>query len=609
MTSCSIGAGFAPHIVGKPAKSQTPQTCANWLLNYDLQRCTARGSAHRGNVLRPHRTSHKIQRGPRNPSCATMTMGASGSAGKGKALISVSDKQGLEKLAKGLSDQGYELVSTGGSAAALEKASLPVQRVEQLTGFPEMLDGRVKTLHPGVHGGILAKRDEQKHMAAISDHNICPIDIVVVNLYPFRQTVTADEAPSYETAVENIDIGGPAMIRAAAKNHKHVAVVVDPNDYDELLQHLSGSSSAQEALQYRKRLAWKAFQHCATYDSTVAEWLWSQIGGSEAAPELSRPMQQVSSLRYGENPHQPAAFYSDLCLAEHGKGGIATALLHHGKEMSYNNYLDGDAAYTAVCDFPEPSCVIVKHTNPCGAASRGDLKEAYPLAVRADPTSAFGGIVAFNRPVDEELAALLREFRSPADGETRMFYEVVIAPGYTPEGLQKLKGKSKTLRILEAKPQAPQGQSLRQIAGGWLWQRADNLGPDGITFTPVSQTQPTEQQLADLAFAWRCVKHVKSNAITIAKEQRLLGMGSGQPNRVKSVQIALEKASQDVEGSVMASDAFFPFAWNDSVEMACKAGVKAIAHAGGSMRDQDAVDCCNKYGVALVTTGVRHFRH
>ncbi|KAL3149116.1 hypothetical protein ABBQ32_001955 [Trebouxia sp. C0010 RCD-2024] len=551
MTSCYIVIDFARCTVEQPTRNHRPSclsclSCSNFS---GIRSLSTFPSNHRAYSPTVRKRARRYSGGP-SAAASVMQVSAASSSVKGKVLISVSNKENIEQLAKGLCDQGFELVSTGGSAAALEKSSLPVQRVEQLTGFPEMLDGRVKTLHPGVHGGILAKRDDHQHMAAIDEHHISPIDVVVVNLYPFRQTVTAEQSPSYETAVENIDIGGPAMIRAAAKNHSHVAVVVDPHDYDKLLEHLAGDVNSQEAVQYRKHLAWKAFQHCATYDSAVAEWLWSQIGESQPPPELSRPMCQVSGLRYGENPHQPAAFYADLSLAEHGKGGIATALLHHGKEMSYNNYLDGDAAYTAVCDFPEPSCVIVKHTNPCGAASRADLKEAYPLAVRADPTSAFGGIVAFNRPVDEELAALLREFRSPSDNETRMFYEVVIAPGYTPEGLAKLKGKSKTLRILEAKPRAPEGQSLRQIAGGWLWQQADNKAPDDITFTPVSETQPTEQQLTDLAFAWRCVKHVKSNAITVAKEQRLLGMGSGQPNRVKSVQIALEKAAEDVEVSL-----------------------------------------------------------
>lgn len=528
-----------------------------------------------------------------------------------RALISVSDKAGLPAFAKGLSELGYELVSTGGSASAIEAAGLPVRRVEELTGFPEMLDGRVKTLHPAVHGGILARRDQPSHTQALKQHDIGTIDLVVVNLYPFRATVTAQQKPTFDVAIENIDIGGPAMIRAAAKNHESVHVVVDPSDYGATLEALSdksdvGGESGGTAL--RRRLAWKAFQHCATYDSTVAEWLWGQIGEG-APPEQSVPMVKVAGLRYGENPHQPAAFYVDRSLAEAEPRGVASAVQHHGKEMSYNNYLDADAAYSAVCDYSESTCVVVKHTNPCGIASRDDQLEAYRLAVRADPISAFGGIVAFNREVDEDLASEIREFRSPTDDVTRMFYEIVIAPSYTAAGLAKLKGKSKTLRILEAPPRAPLGRSLRQVGGGWLYQEADSLKPENIQFTVVSDAQPTEQQLADLKFAWLAVKHVKSNAITVAKDGRLLGMGSGQPNRVNSVRIALEKGGDQIEGSVLASDAFFPFAWGDSVELACQAGVKAIAHPGGSMRDQDALECCNKYGVALVTTAVRHFKH
>lgn len=528
-------------------------------------------------------------------------------SGKKRALISVSDKTNLKEIAQGLHDLGYELVSTGGSAKTIESFGLPVLGVEEVTGFPEMLDGRVKTLHPGVHGGLLAKRNDSGHMEAIKSHDISLIDVLVVNLYPFRETVTSDSV-TFESGVENIDIGGPAMIRAAAKNHIDVSVVVDPDDYMEFLDILSsGNESAQE--KQRRFLAWKAFQHTASYDSIVAEWLWKQYDDSRPSPEICIPMKLQDSLRYGENPHQSAAFYTDESLREHNIGGVASSIQHHGKEMSYNNYLDADAAYSTACDFSESTCVIVKHTNPCGIATRGDLLEAYRLAVIADPISAFGGIVAFNRTIDEDLAREIREFRSPTDGETRMFYEIVIAPGYTEKGLEVLKGKSKTLRILEAKPRAPTGEQFRQIAGGWLSQGADNLTPERIEFTCVSDAKPTEQQLEDLKFAWLSVKHVKSNAITIAKAQKLLGMGSGQPNRVKSVQIAIEKSGEEISGSVMASDAFFPFSWNDSVEIACKAGVKAIVHPGGSMRDQDAIDCCNKYGVVLMTTGVRHFKH
>ncbi|KAI8102701.1 hypothetical protein M9434_005498 [Picochlorum sp. BPE23] len=536
-----------------------------------------------------------------------LCMAAAGGSEKKRALISVSDKTNLQEIARGLHDLGYEIISTGGSAKAIKDFGLPVRGVDEITGFPEMLNGRVKTLHPAVHGGLLAKRDDESHMEAVETHGISLIDVLVVNLYPFRETVTM-EGVTFDQGVENIDIGGPAMIRAAAKNHSHVSVLVDPEDYPSFLRLLA-SDDRDSLDRHQRYLSWKAFQHTASYDSLVAEWLWREYDGGSPAPELCIPMKLQQNLRYGENPHQSAAFYTDQSLRENLIGGVASSIQHHGKEMSYNNYLDADAAFSAVCDFSEPSCVIVKHTNPCGIASRDDPLEAYRLSVIADPISAFGGIVAFNRVVDEDLAREIREFRSPTDGETRMFYEIVIAPGYTEKGLEVLKGKSKTLRILEAKARAPQGAQYRQIAGGWLSQGADSLTPEKIDFVCVSEKQPSEKQLQDLKFAWLGVKHVKSNAITIAKDRKLLGMGSGQPNRVKSVEIAIEKSGDEIEGSVMASDAFFPFSWNDSVEIACQKGVKAIVHPGGSMRDQDAIDCCNQYGVVLMTTGVRHFKH
>ena len=524
-----------------------------------------------------------------------------------RALLGVFDKTGIEAFARGLTELGWEVASTGGTFAALSTVGVPVRKVEDLTGFPEMLDGRVKTLHPAVHGGILARRDLPAHMAALSQHNIGTIDLVCCNLYPFEATVTRAGGVSFEEGIENIDIGGPTMLRAAAKNHKDVIVVVDPADYDTILSDLR--SNAGVSPETRRRLAWKAFQHVASYDAQVAEWLWDQDWPTTPPPVLTIPLELTQELRYGENPHQKAAFYTDRSLREHGRGGIATAKQLHGKEMSYNNYLDADAAWNAVNDFPGPSCVVVKHTNPCGAATREDMLEAYRLAVRGDATSAFGGIVAFNRPVDEALARELREFRSPNDGETRMFYEIVVAPSYTPEGLTLLKGKSKDLRILEAMPRTKGGRSYRQVGGGWLVQDADDLGPDDVDFRVVTKTQPTPQQLEDLKFAWRCVKHVKSNAITVAKDGRLLGMGSGQPNRVASVELAMGKAGDEVRGAALASDAFFPFAWGDSIENACQAGIAAIAHPGGSIRDQDGIDCCDKYGVAMVLTGTRHFRH
>ncbi|KAL4308678.1 hypothetical protein GQ457_01G045800 [Hibiscus cannabinus] len=530
----------------------------------------------------------------------------SSASGNKQALISLSDKKDLTLLGNGLQELGYTIVSTGGTASALENAGVSVTKVEQLTRFPEMLDGRVKTLHPNIHGGILARRDQKHHMEALNKHGIGMFHVVVVNLYPFYDKVTSAGGIAFDDGIENIDIGGPAMIRAAAKNHKDVLVVVDSQDYPALLEFLKGGQDDQ---QFRRKLAWKAFEHVASYDSAVSEWLWKQTGGDKFPPNMTVPLSLKSSLRYGENPHQKAAFYVDKSLSEVNAGGIATAVQHHGKEMSYNNYLDADAAWNCVSEFRNPTCVIVKHTNPCGVASRDDILEAYRLAVKADPVSAFGGIVAFNIEVDETLAKEIREFRSPTDGETRMFYEIVVAPKYTEKGLEVLRGKSKTLRILEAKKNEKGKLSLRQVGGGWLAQDSDDLTPEDIQFNVVSEKKPQDSELRDAEFAWLCVKHVKSNAIVIAKDNCMLGMGSGQPNRLESLRIALKKAGDDVKGAALASDAFFPFAWKDAVEEACESGVGVIAEPGGSIRDGDAVDCCNKYGVSLLFTNVRHFRH
>ncbi|KAH0642747.1 hypothetical protein KY289_033721 [Solanum tuberosum] len=527
-------------------------------------------------------------------------------SGRKQALISLSDKTDLAKLGNGLQELGYTIVSTGGTASALECAGVSVTKVEELTRFPEMLDGRVKTLHPGIHGGILARRDQEHHMEALEKHEIGTFDVVVVNLYPFYAKVSSSSGISFEDGIENIDIGGPAMIRAAAKNHRDVLVVVDSEDYPDLLEFLRGDNDDQ---QFRRKLAWKAFQHVASYDSAVSEWLWKQTVGDKFPPSLTVPLSLKDQLRYGENPHQKAAVYVDKSLSEVNAGGIATVIQHHGKEMSYNNYLDADAAWNCVCDFNKPTCVVVKHTNPCGVASRNDIIEAYRLAVKADPVSAFGGIVAFNVEVDEALAKDIREFRSPTDGETRMFYEIVVAPKYTEKGLEVLRGKSKTLRILEASKNNKGKLSLRQIGGGWLAQDSDDLTPEDIPFNVMSDKTPQENELNDAQFAWLCVKHVKSNAIVIAKNNCMLGMGSGQPNRLESLRIAMRKAGDEVKGAALASDAFFPFAWNDAVEEACQSGVSVIAEPGGSIRDKDAVECCNKYGVSLVFTNVRHFRH
>lgn len=537
---------------------------------------------------------------------ATQSPSKLSTSGRKQALISLSDKTDLAKLGNGLQELGYTIVSTGGTASALEGAGVSVTKVEELTRFPEMLDGRVKTLHPGIHGGILARRDQEHHMEALKKHEIGTFDVVVVNLYPFYAKVSSSSGISFENGIENIDIGGPAMIRAAAKNHRDVLVVVDSEDYPDLLEFLRGDNDDQ---QFRRKLAWKAFQHVASYDSAVSEWLWKQTVGDKFPPSLTVPLSLKDPLRYGENPHQKAAVYIDKSLSEVNAGGIATVIQHHGKEMSYNNYLDADAAWNCVCEFNKPTCVVVKHTNPCGVASRDDIIEAYRLAVKADPVSAFGGIVAFNVEVDEALAKDIREFRSPTDGETRMFYEIVVAPKYTEKGLEVLRGKSKTLRILEASKNNKGKLSLRQIGGGWLAQDSDDLTPEDIQFNVMSDKTPQENELTDAQFAWLCVKHVKSNAIVIAKNNCMLGMGSGQPNRLESLRIAMRKAGDEVKGAALASDAFFPFAWNDAVEEACQSGASIIAEPGGSIRDKDAVECCNKYGVSLVFTNVRHFRH
>ncbi|CAL9090750.1 unnamed protein product [Musa acuminata var. zebrina] len=529
------------------------------------------------------------------------------STGHKQALISLSDKRELAFLGNELQCLGYSIVSTGGTASSLEESGVSVTKVEDITHFPEMLDGRVKTLHPSIHGGILARRDHHHHMEALNRHGIGTFDVVVVNLYPFYEKVTSSNKIAFEDGIENIDIGGPTLIRAAAKNHKDVLVVVDHEDYPAVLEFLRSEQDDQE---FRRKLAWKAFQHVATYDSAVSEWLWKQTeNGEKLPPSFTVPLSLKSTLRYGENPHQKAAFYGDKSISVVNSGGIATAIQHHGKEMSYNNYLDADAAWNCVSEFKSPTCVIVKHTNPCGVASRQDILEAYRLAVKADPVSAFGGIVAFNTTVDEDLAKEIREFRSPTDGATRMFYEIVVAPKYTEKGLEILRGKSKTLRILEAKKSEKGMLSLRQVGGGWLAQDSDGLTPEDVKFNVMSKRVPQEAELRDAEFAWLCVKHVKSNAIVIAKNNCMLGMGSGQPNRLESLRIAFRKAGEEAKGAALASDAFFPFAWKDAVEEACEKGIGVIAEPGGSIRDGDAVECCNKYGVSLLFTNVRHFRH
>jgi phosphoribosylaminoimidazolecarboxamide formyltransferase/IMP cyclohydrolase len=521
-----------------------------------------------------------------------------------RALLSVSDKTGLEELARHLHESGVELISTGGTAAALKRAGLPVKDVSEHTGFPEMMDGRLKTLHPKVHGGLLAIRGRPDHDRAAEEHGIAPIDLLVVNLYPFEETVARGASP--EECVENIDIGGPAMIRAAAKNHASVAVLVDPEDYPriiETMRNLGGATS----LELRKSLAAKAFARTAAYDAAISGWFARELGDTAPAwrafaGKLAQP------LRYGENPHQRAAFYRG---PDH-RPGVATATQHQGKELSYNNLNDTDAAFELVAEFDpaETAAVaIIKHANPCGVACAATLKEAYLAALRCDPVSAFGGIIALNRPIDAEAAEEI----------TRIFTEVVIAPDVTPEAKALFSAK-KNLRLLTTgalpDPRAP-GVAFRSVAGGFLVQSRDAASVDDMELKVVTKRQPTEQELADLKFAFRVAKHVKSNTIVYAKNCATVGIGAGQMSRVDSARIAALKAEEAsraaglaeslAKGSVVASDAFFPFA--DGLIAAAEAGATAVIQPGGSVRDDEVIKAADERGLAMVFTGIRHFRH
>jgi len=513
-----------------------------------------------------------------------------------RAIISVSDKTGVADFAKELSQLGFELFSTGGTKKALVEAQVPVKSVSEITGFPEILDGRVKTLHPAVHGGILAKRNLPSHMEELAKNNIEVIDLVAINLYPFIQTVSK-EGVTIDEALENIDIGGPTMIRAAAKNFPSVIVVVDPADYPLVLEKLKhrGLDLAE-----RKRLAQKAFQHVAIYDTAISQYLRQDMEGFPE--EMTVALKKRYGLRYGENPHQPAAFYAEQTVGVRQETGITWAEQLWGKELSFNNILDADAAWGAATDFAVPSVAVVKHTNPCGLASHEDIAEAYRRAFSGDPVAAFGGIVASNRTVTLTMA---EEMKS-------VFYEIVIAPEYEPEALELLKRK-KDLRVLVA--ELPPGYSkarlgyldFRRVKGGFLVQTSDSLPEDSVKLRTVTKREPTQAEVEDLLFAWRAVKHVKSNAIILAKDKTLLGMGAGQPSRIVSAQIAKEKAGEKSKGSVLASDAMFPFP--DVVEAAAGGGVTAIIQPGGSIRDEDSIRAADKHNIAMVFTGVRHFRH
>ena len=507
-----------------------------------------------------------------------------------KAIISVSDKRGLVPFAQGLQSLGLEMFSTGGTKQSLQEAGLTVHGISDLTGFPEILDGRVKTLHPKVHGGLLAKRNNPAHTKELKANAIDHIDMVVVNLYPFVQTVSKPGA-TLDDALENIDIGGPTLIRAAAKNFPAVLVVVDPEDYGWVQEKLKAGGVSQEE---RRKLAQKAFQHVALYDTAIAGYLRGD--GDPFTQELTMGLTRLQSLRYGENPHQKAAFYRE---ALSGDGTIASAKQLHGKELSYNNILDADAAWNAARDFAEPTAAVIKHTNPCGLASHRDLAEAYRRAYAGDTVSAFGGIVALNREVDVATAEEIR----------KIFYEIVIAPGYRADALALLQ-KKKDLRILQVplpKGKIATGLDFRRVTGGMLVQGYDDIAEDAKTWKVVTKRQPTPQELDQLAFAWRVVKHVKSNAIVLVKDMSLAGMGAGQPNRVVSVHLALRAAGEKAKGSVLASDAFFPFP--DGPAMALEGGITAIAQPGGSIRDEEVIQAADKAGATMLFTGVRHFKH
>lgn len=516
-----------------------------------------------------------------------------------RALLSVSDKTGIVELARGLIDRGVELLSTGGTYQLIKNSGLAVKEVSEHTGFPEMMDGRVKTLHPKIHGGILGRRGQDD--AVMAEHQIDPIDLVVVNLYPFQQTIARDDC-TLEMAIENIDIGGPTMVRSCAKNHAFTTILVNTTDYDRVLSEMDAHAGAVTQ-PTRFDLAVKAFEHTAAYDGAIANYLGRLVeGGNEDFPRtFNSQFTKRQDMRYGENPHQKAAFYAEANPTE---ACVATARVLQGKELSYNNVADTDAAFECVKAFSEPACVIVKHANPCGVAVAEDIHKAYDLAFKTDPTSAFGGIIAFNRKLDALTARTIVD---------RQFAEVIIAPGVDASA-QEIIASKKNLRLLDASDFWPGerdlGLDFKRVTGGLLIQDRD-LGVVGREdLQVVTDRAPTEQELKDLAFAWKVAKYVKSNAIVYARDGMTIGVGAGQMSRVYSAKIAGIKAADEkleVKGSVMASDAFFPF--RDGIDAAAAAGITAVIQPGGSMRDEEVIQAANEAGIAMVFTGMRHFRH
>jgi phosphoribosylaminoimidazolecarboxamide formyltransferase/IMP cyclohydrolase len=516
-----------------------------------------------------------------------------------RALLSVSDKTNLVEFARGLAAFPIELVSTGGTHKALTAGGLNVREVSELTGFPEMLDGRVKTLHPRVHGGILHVRDNAEHIRTIAEHGIPPIDLVVVNLYPFEATV-ARAGSAHEEIIENIDIGGPAMVRSAAKNYHDVAVVTDAGQYGTVLDELR-TYNGSLTLTTRQSLAASAFARTASYDRAVSAYFGGQQEGETFPTRLDLSFERRALLRYGENPHQPAAFYVESPTPV---GCVAGATVLHGKELSFNNLFDLDSALSLVREFTAPAATVIKHNNPCGCAIGATLEEAFRRAFEGDPLSAYGGVISFNRPLDEATAMQMTE--------PNRFVECVIAPEFSKEAFEILTTRpswKKNVRLLRTGPleNRARGLDYRRVDGGLLVQARDDRGADFSDAKVVTKRTPTDAEMADLQFAWLVCKHVKSNAIVLAKGGMVIGVGAGQMSRVDSTHMAVRKAGERSRGSVLASDAFFPFC--DNIDEAARAGVTAVVQPGGSMRDAESIAACDENGMAMICTGVRHFRH
>lgn len=511
-----------------------------------------------------------------------------------RALISVSDKTGIVDFAKKLAAKGVEIISTGGTAKTLSDAGLKVINISDVTGFPECLDGRVKTLHPKVHAGLLAIRSNEEHMKQIRDLGVETIDIVVINLYPFKQTILKGNV-ELEEAIENIDIGGPTMLRAAAKNYQDVAVVVDPADYEKVLSEFNETGDV--CVKTKFRLAYKVFEHTSHYDTLIAKYLRDTLGDIDFPETLSLTFEKVQDMRYGENPHQKAVFYKEVGA---NRGVLPSAVQLHGKELSYNNINDTNGAIELVKEFDEPTVVAVKHTNPCGVGSAATIYEAYLRAYESDPVSIFGGIIAANREIDAKTAEEIN----------KIFVEIVVAPSFTDEAFAILSQK-KNIRLLKLEGISEKVPAdtldMKKVCGGLLVQKYNSQLFNEEELKVVTDVEPTSEQLEDLVFAMKVVKHTKSNGIALAKGKMTIGVGPGQTNRIVPTRVAIEYAGERSKGAVMASDAFFPF--EDCVEAAAAAGIKAIIQPGGSLNDQKSIDACNKHGIAMVFTGMRHFKH